>query len=129
VGIAPELILEDAETLALLRQLFARSGSAYVVRYGLASAGVDTGSLTDGDEEGSGALAFSVEEEAFIQEVLDRLAGVIAIQPQRSTDAASPFSWPPSPGCRGKTPSPGSPTPVSPLWVLRHGFCWTSLIC
>ena len=50
MGIAPELILEDAETLALLRQLFARSGSAYVVRYGLASAGVDTGSLTDGDE-------------------------------------------------------------------------------
>jgi len=91
VGIAPELILEDAETLALLRQLFARSGPSYVVRYGLASAGVDTGSLTDGDEEGSGALAFSVEEEAFIQEVLDRLAGVIAIQPQRSTDAASPF--------------------------------------
>ena len=91
MGIAPELILEDAGTLALLRQLFARSGSAYVVRYGLASAGVDTGSLTDGDEEGSGALAFSVEEEAFIQEVLDRLAGVIAIQPQRSTDAASPF--------------------------------------
>jgi len=91
VGIAPELILEDAETLALLRQLFARSGPSYVVRYGLASAGVDTGRLADGDQVGSAALAFSVEEEAFIQEVLDRLAGVIAIQPQRSTDAASPF--------------------------------------
>ncbi|MBM5785895.1 MAG: hypothetical protein FJ076_13960 [Cyanobacteria bacterium K_DeepCast_35m_m1_288] len=91
MGIAPELILEDDDTLALLRQLFARSGSAYRVRYGLVAAGVDTGSLTDGDQAGSGALAFSVEEEAFIQQLLDRLAGVIAIQPQRSTDAASPF--------------------------------------
>jgi len=91
VGIAPELILDDADTLDLLRQLFARSGSAYRVRYGLVAAGVDTGALTDGDEAGSGALAFSGEEEAFIQQLLDRLAGVIAIQPQRSTDAASPF--------------------------------------
>ena len=91
MGIAPELILDDADTLDLLRQLFARSGSAYRVRYGLVAAGVDTGALTDGDEAGSGALAFSGEEEAFIQQLLDRLAGVIAIQPQRSTDAASPF--------------------------------------
>jgi hypothetical protein len=91
VGIAPELILEDADTLALLRQLFVRSGSTSLVRYGLASAGVDTGGLTDGDQAGSAALAFTPEEEAFIQKVLDRLAGVIAIQPQRSTDAASPF--------------------------------------
>ncbi|MEY3963118.1 MAG: hypothetical protein RLZZ106_373 [Cyanobacteriota bacterium] len=91
MGIAPELILEDDDTLALLRQLFARSGSTYVVRYGLASAGVDTGGLTQGDEAGSSALSFSVEEEAFIQQVLDRLAGEIAIQPQRSTSAATPF--------------------------------------
>ncbi len=91
MGIAPELILDDADTLALLRQLFARSGSTYVVRYGLASAGVDTGSLTGGDEAGTAALAFSGEEEVFIESVLNRLAGVIAIQPQRSTDAASSF--------------------------------------
>ena len=49
MGIAPELILEEADTLALLRQLFVRSGSTYLVRYGLASAGVDTGRLADGD--------------------------------------------------------------------------------
>ena len=91
MGIAPELILEEADTLALLRQLFVRSGSTYLVRYGLASAGVDTGGLTAGDQAGSAALAFTPEEEAFIQGVLDRLAGVIAIQPQRSTAAGSPF--------------------------------------
>jgi hypothetical protein len=91
VGIAPELILEESDTLALLRQLFVRSGPTYLVRYGLASAGVDTGRLADGDQAGSAALAFTLEEEAFIQGVLDRLAGVIAIQPQRSTSVASPF--------------------------------------
>jgi len=91
VGIAPELIQDTAETLELLRQLFPRQGSTYLVRYGLASAGVDTGALTDGDYLGSAALPFSSEEDAFIQQVLDRLAGLIAIQPQRAADAALPF--------------------------------------
>ena len=91
MGIAPELIQEDTETLELLRLLFPRSGSAALVRYGLASAGVDTGTFTDGAELGSAALAFTPEENAFIQEVFDRLAGLIAIQPQLTSDAAWPF--------------------------------------
>ena len=91
MGIAPGLIQQDAESLDLLRQLFPRQGSASLVLYGLASAGVDTGALTGGDQPGSAALRFTAEEDAFIQQVLDRLAGSIAIQPQRSADAAWPF--------------------------------------
>jgi len=91
VGIAPGLIQEDAETLELLRKLFPRSGSSSVVRYGLAAAGLDTGTISAGEVPGSVSLAFSSEEDAFIREVWDRLAGLIAIQAQRSADATWPF--------------------------------------
>jgi hypothetical protein len=91
VGIAPELIQEDAATLDLLRKLFPRSGASSLVRYGLVAAGLDTGTISAGEVPGSVALAFTSEEDAFIGEVLDRLAGLIAIQPQRTTDVAWPF--------------------------------------
>ena len=91
MGIAPELIQEDAATLELLRQLFPRSGASSLVRYGLVAAGLDTGTISAGEVPGSVALAFTFEEDAFIGEVLDRLAGLIAIQPQRTTDVAWPF--------------------------------------
>ena len=91
MGIAPELIQQDEDSLGLLRQLFGRQGAVSLVRYGLTSVGTDTTALTKGDQPGSVALAFTAEEVAFIQEVLDRLAGLIAIQPQRTDDATWPF--------------------------------------
>ena len=91
VGIAPALIQEDTATLDLLRQLFPRNGTSYLVRYGLAVAGVNTGTISAGEVPGSVALAFTSEEDGFVREVWDRLAGLIAIQPQRSSDPTWPF--------------------------------------
>jgi len=91
VGIAAGLIQEDAGTLTLLRQLFPRRGTHSLVRYGLVSAGVDPGVLTRAGGRGSAALAFNPQEAAFIQEVLERLAGLIAIQPELCSDGACPF--------------------------------------
>ena len=91
MAIAPELILADGETIDLLHQLFPRTGAAYRVRYNLAAAGLDTGSLSDGAEAGSLALAFTAEENLFIQDLLTRLSAEIGIQPERTTDASWPF--------------------------------------
>ena len=93
MGIAPGLTLEEADTLALLRQLFVRSGSTNLVRYG---------------------LAFTLEEEALAQGVLDRLAGESAIQPQCPTSVASPFQLATVARVQGEDRSRGSLTPVIP---------------
>lgn len=92
MAIDPALIQTDAASQNLLRQFFPRQASGvHRVVYGLTAAGVNTESLMQFANPGSPALAFSAEEEAFIAEVFERLAGVIAIRAERSTNAAEPF--------------------------------------
>jgi hypothetical protein len=92
MAIDPGLIQTDATSQNLLHQFFSRqAGGLYRVAYGLTAAGVNTEALMQFANPGSPALAFSAEEEAFITGVFERLASVIAIRPERSSDPAEPF--------------------------------------
>ncbi len=92
MAIDPGLIQTDATSQNLLHQFFSRqAGGLYRVAYGLTAAGVNTEALMQFANPGSPALAFSAEEEAFITGVFERLASVIAIRPERSSDPAVPF--------------------------------------
>jgi hypothetical protein len=92
MAIDPALIQTDATSQNLLRQFFSRQASGlHRVAYGLTAAGVNTEALMQFANPGSPALAFSAEEEAFITGVFERLASVIAIRPERSSDDAELF--------------------------------------